>query len=141
MATMNRRDFQQLALIRLRDARVLLASGQFDGAYYLSGYVLECAIKSCIAKLTKRYDFPDRQVGSESIYTHNLTVLVRHAGLTTALASQAASDARFEVNWNTAKDWSEQSRYATSNQRQAEDLLRAITERRHGVLNWLRRIW
>jgi len=48
----NRADFQELAQIRLRDAEVLLENGRFDGAYYIAGYSVECALKACIAKLT-----------------------------------------------------------------------------------------
>ncbi len=47
---MNRSDLQNLATIRLRDAEVLLDNGRYDGAYYLLGYVIECALKACIAK-------------------------------------------------------------------------------------------
>jgi hypothetical protein len=47
---MNRAELQQLAEARLADAQVLLEAGRLDGAYYLLGYVVECALKSCIAK-------------------------------------------------------------------------------------------
>ena len=50
---MNRADLQKLAEERLADAELLLANGRFGGAYYLSGYVVECALKACIAQLTK----------------------------------------------------------------------------------------
>jgi hypothetical protein len=32
---MNRRDFQKLAEVRLKDAKALLRARQFDGAYYI----------------------------------------------------------------------------------------------------------
>lgn len=47
---MNRGELQELALIRLQDAKVLLDNHCFDGAFYLSGYTIECALKACIAK-------------------------------------------------------------------------------------------
>ena len=50
---MNRADFQKLAEIRLEEAATLLNAGKFDGAYYLSGYAVECGLKACIAKQTK----------------------------------------------------------------------------------------
>ena len=59
---MNRDDLRQLARIRLKDARALLNIRNYDGAYYLSGYVVECGLKACIAKKTRRYDFPDKDV-------------------------------------------------------------------------------
>ena len=57
---MFRKDFQDLARTRLRDARLLLAGGAFDGAYYLGGLAVENALKACIARATQRYEFPDR---------------------------------------------------------------------------------
>ncbi|WP_367997183.1 HEPN domain-containing protein [Planktothrix pseudagardhii] len=56
---MNRQDFQDLAETRRKEAKVLLDNHQYSGAYYLSGYVIECALKACIAKKTRKYDFPD----------------------------------------------------------------------------------
>ena len=37
---MNRNDFQQLAEIRVKEAKVLLDNQCFDGAYYLLGYAV-----------------------------------------------------------------------------------------------------
>jgi len=41
-------DFPEAASKHLNDAGVLLGSGQADGAAYLSGYVVECSLKSII---------------------------------------------------------------------------------------------
>jgi HEPN domain-containing protein len=57
-----RKDLQALANARLRDAEILLKNRRFDGAYYLAGYAVECAIKACVAKKTQRYDFPDKDL-------------------------------------------------------------------------------
>ena len=51
---MNRYDLRKLAKIRLKEAQILLKNGNYDGAYYLSGYVVECGLKACIAKGTKK---------------------------------------------------------------------------------------
>jgi HEPN domain-containing protein len=40
---MNRADFQKLAELRIREAKVLLDSKHYEGAYYLAGYAVECA--------------------------------------------------------------------------------------------------
>lgn len=50
---MFRKDFQDLAMVRVREAEMLLAAGLFDGAYYLAGLAVECALKACIAKATQ----------------------------------------------------------------------------------------
>ena len=46
---MNRNEFQELAEVRIGEAGVLLAGGKSDGAYYLAGYAVECALKACVA--------------------------------------------------------------------------------------------
>jgi HEPN domain-containing protein len=50
---MNRTDLQQLAELRIKEARILLDGDSYSGAYYLAGYAIECALKACIAKRTK----------------------------------------------------------------------------------------
>jgi hypothetical protein len=49
----NRAEFQKLADLRAREAGVLLAAKCYDGAYYLAGYAVECALKECIARKTR----------------------------------------------------------------------------------------
>jgi HEPN domain-containing protein len=58
---MNRTEFQSLAEVRIREAKALLDAGLWDGAYYLAGYAVECALKACIAKRTRAEDFPPRE--------------------------------------------------------------------------------
>ena len=41
-------DYPEAALKHLQDAEVLLKGRRFDGAAYLSGYVVECALKTLI---------------------------------------------------------------------------------------------
>jgi HEPN domain-containing protein len=135
----NRRDFQELAIVRLAKARVLIAASRWDGACYLCGYSVECGLKACIAKLTRRHDFPDREVVRQSC-THDLTVLVRAAGLEPSLTTERTSPA-FNTRWNLVKDWSEASRYLRIIEPDARGLLDAVANRRHGVLRWIRRHW
>lgn len=53
---MNRAELRNLAKLRLAEAQTLLAAARWSGAYYLSGYSVECALKACIAKNTRRSD-------------------------------------------------------------------------------------
>lgn len=69
---------------------MLLDRRRYDGAYYLAGYVVECALKACIAKGTRRFDFPPRAV--QDIYTHDLARLLRQAGLEPDLQRDIGSD-------------------------------------------------
>jgi hypothetical protein len=57
---MNRTDLQELAEVRIKDAQTLLDTGRFAAAYYLIGYSVECALKSCITKQIREFDFPGR---------------------------------------------------------------------------------
>ena len=137
---MNRRDFQELAAIRLKEARVLLKAQCWEGAYYLGGYAVECALKACIAKQTMRHDFPDKEL-ADSSYTHDLEKLLKLAELEAALRESAGSNRELQTNWNVVRDWKEHSRYSKPSQADADKILLAIGDRQRGVLGWLRRHW
>ncbi|WP_373534179.1 HEPN domain-containing protein [Microcoleus sp.] len=135
---MNRRDLKKLALTRLEEVEVLLNNHKYSGAYYLSGYVIECALKACIAKQTKKFDFPDKKTVMDS-YTHDLKTLVQLAKLDLRLQSNLDPD--FSGRWSTVKDWSEKSRYQKHTRQEAVDIYSAITDPNHGVLQWLQQHW
>jgi hypothetical protein len=48
LALSNKDDYPAAAAKHLADARALLAAQRFDGAAYLSGYVVECALRTVI---------------------------------------------------------------------------------------------
>ena len=135
---LNRAVLQKLAMMRLNDARALLRARRYAGAYYIAGYVVECGLKSCIARQTRRFEFPDRKRTIES-YTHDLNILVNLAGID--LRTRREKDEDFNKNWIVVSDWSEQSRYNTISRELARDLVRAIAEPHHGVLQWLQDHW
>ncbi len=134
-----RREFQQLARIRLRDARILIGSGRLEGAYYLTGLAVECALKPCIAKNTRRHDFPPKQAAIKDIYTHDLVRLMGAAKLQEALDADMKTSGAFKVNWDVVKGWNVDSRYETRGL-SARDLYRAVAGRK-GVMPWLRQRW
>jgi hypothetical protein len=97
-------------------------------------------LKACIARQTKRYDFPDKQRVNAS-YTHNLAELVRVAGLQADLKSAQANQA-FSSNWAVTEQWSEDARYRSKRSRtEASDIYLAITDPGNGVLAWLKKYW
>src|SRR4029077_4236329 len=109
-----RREFQQLARMRLKDARFLMQGGRVEGAYYLTGLAVECAVKSCIAKNTKRHDFPPNQSAIKDIYTHDLVKLIGAAKLQAALDAERRKNISFNTKWDVVKDWNINSRYVAS---------------------------
>jgi len=137
---MERSDFQRLARTRLKEAKVLLENDCFDGAYYLAGYAVECALKACIAKQTQRHEFPDKTRVLDS-YTHDFAKLLKVANLTDALNETIKINLVFRKYWLLVEDWSEEARYQTATAEDAKDLYAAITDRKNGVLSWFRKYW
>lgn len=138
---MNRRDFQELARVRLAEAKVLLDNGLYDGAYYLCGYVVECALKACICRQFRLHDFPPEPRVVADMYTHDFVRLVGRAGLAQMLQTELQTDPTFQAYWNTVSLWSERSRYERQPADSAEELYKAVADRQRGVLKWLRRHW
>lgn len=137
---MNREVLQQIAKLRVREAHALLDAGHFAGAYYLIGYAVECALKACIAKQVKQYDFPDKKLANEA-FTHDLKKLIRVAGLSRQLESDRKSNENLNQNWAVVKDWNESVRYEVSiTESEAQDMYTSITGR-DGLLPWIKEQW
>lgn len=138
---LNRLELQSLAKKRVREAKVLLDNGHFEGAYYLLGYAVECAFKACIAKQIKRNDFPDKKVVDKS-YTHELRTLFDLSGLKIHFEKEIKTNSQLEKNWATIKDWSEESRYRSSiPEPKVRDFYLAVTARKNGILTWIKKSW
>jgi hypothetical protein len=138
----NRTDLQQLADLRIAEAHALLtlAAPMSDGAYYLAGYAVECALKACIAKGYGPEEWPEKQFVADC-HTHEILKLVRLAGLEGARAVDVAANPDLGTNWSIVKDWSERSRYERHSLAKALRLYEAITHATDGVLPWIRAHW
>jgi len=138
---MNRSDFQQLAELRVKEAEVLLNEGYFDGAYYLLGYAVECALKACIAKQTREFDFPPDRRAVEAIYKHNPNDLLKPSTLGREHEEARRASSAFDANWKIIQGWTEQSRYHQGkSEKEVVDFLSAIVGD-EGVLPWLKKSW
>jgi hypothetical protein len=136
-----RLDFQQLAEVRIAEAKVLLDAGLCDGAYYLAGYALEVSLKACVIKKLMATDaFPDKKF-SEKCYTHLIGELVELAGLKPAWDAATNSNPAFSIFWGIAKAWSEQKRYHRMSETEARTMYEAVTDVNHGVMQWIRTQW
>jgi HEPN domain-containing protein len=137
---MNRILLQKLASVRVHEARTLLMAGHYPGAYYLIGYAVECALKACISKQVKQYDFPDKKL-AEKAYTHALEQLVKTAGLERDFIEDRQKNPELDLNWTVVKDWKETARYDPNISSQpANDLYSACTGA-NGVLPWIIKRW
>lgn len=129
---MNRAKLQEIAFIRMKEAEVLHEAKCYDGAYYLAGYVVECALKAWIAKKTQRYDFPDKTIVNK-IYTHDVDRLLGVIGV--------RIPKELEVKWYVIRDWSEKNRYTKHTRGEAKDIIDAVNNQNEGVFRWIKEHW
>ncbi len=138
---MTRSDLQKISILRKKEAKTLLDAQKYPGAYYLIGYAVECALKACVAKQVKKYDFPEKSLANE-VFTHDLEKLLRVAGLTKVFEDDKKINPALELNWAIVKDWSETDRYNLSITRvEARDMYSACSARTNGILRWIKERW
>lgn len=97
-------------------------------------------IEACIAKDTRRYQFPDKKKVDLS-HSHVLLQLIKVAGLEDEHSERVSGDPDFRTNWDVVQSWSEQSRYRRHGQESADGLLLAVSDKRHGVITWIKLHW
>lgn len=125
--------------MRLDDAKALLKDRRYSAAYYVAGYVVECALKACLAKKARRYEFPPRPDEiRKSYYTHDLQELAKASDL---LEELEKGRSKLRGYWTTVKDWSGASRYNPQAGKRAKDILLAIEDPTDGVLQCIKRFW
>lgn len=137
---MKRKDFQELAALRLKEAKLLLQANCPEGAYYLAGYAAECALKACIARRTERFEFPDKKRVDRS-WTHSLSELIQAAELDKNLGQARKHRPELDANWTIVTEWRPECRYQKRTLPQAEALIKALEGRKNGVLRWLKHHW
>jgi len=138
---MNRTDLQTIAEIRVQEATALRDQGHRQGAYYLLGYAVECALKACIAKQIREHDFPDKRLIQGS-YTHDLKELLNLSGLKGNFKVEVGRNKAFSVNWEIVEGWNEAFRYRTNVEEMiVNDFFAAVLDGSNGVLPWLKRWW
>ena len=133
-----RNELIQIAEIRLADAEALLAAGRWAAAYYLLGYVCECALKASILGCFGPQEIPDKKLAND-FYTHRLDGLLKLSPIGYALESRVKGDGAFEFNWKIVADWSEASRYrADADEDKARAFYDAVTNEKSGIFTWLK---
>ena len=139
MATRNQ--LRELALLRVRETEALFESGLYDGARYLSGYIIELALKARICRLLDVQEYPDSGELRRVYATHDLDQLLKLAGLSRKLS---LGNSVLFANWSIATLWKPERRYdvaGTASKSDVEDILKAIKDRPDGVLTWIRKHW
>ena len=137
-----RKEFQELAKLRLKEAEHLYSEKLYDGCVYMCGYVVEFALKARICKVLKLVKYPDEGKFSELFKKHDFDLLQRLAGLHGEI--ETAKGTQSGINWSIATEWKVEQRYSpvgTSNQKKASDVLSSIKDKPNGVLTWLAKKW
>jgi hypothetical protein len=128
-------DFRQVSDDRMRDCQALLAAGRYDAIMYLSGYVLEAALKACICDTLGWEGFPGAKENGHRfvrpMMVHDLGLLLHYSGRESFVLSQLQSE------WsNVAQDWTTEIRYAPNqnvNREKAEQRLVDIERLRRAL--------
>ena len=136
----SRDSFQRLSQEKIEDAILLLEHERFSNAYYLAGYAIESGLKAALCKKFLAECLPDRKL-VQSAYTHDLQTLIKLANLSQALDQSTKLDPSLAGNWSTVLQWSEASRYEIMDAFKVFEIIKAIADPTHGVLQWLKQHW
>jgi HEPN domain-containing protein len=141
----NRERLKAIAAERLEDAKVLLKSKRWSGAYYLCGYAIECGLKACVLRYvgesTALFGDSDYLKRLSQCWTHDLVKLVNLAGLDELFGQACGADPKLLESWTSVKDWDATFRYADKSEADAKALYEAVSDKNHGVLSWIQEQW
>lgn len=104
-----RTDLRKRAKAKLKDAEILYQNKRYDGAVYLSGYVMELILKARTCRTLNWTDFPETNREFQeyrSFKTHNLDILLSLSGL-----EQKIKIHHF-VDWSNVNQWNPEMRYS-----------------------------
>jgi hypothetical protein len=105
---LSRRELLKIARARIRDAKALYKARRFDGAAYVCGYALECALKARIVSTLHWLGFPETQKefnGLQSFKTHNLDTLLSLSGREAKIKNSHLKE------WSGVAIWEPEARY------------------------------
>jgi HEPN domain-containing protein len=118
-------DLAQLARSRLREARTLFASRQYDGAAYLCGYAIELALKARVCRHLRWPGLPEARAEARSfqaLRTHDLEALLELSGVEERVRTV------YLAQWAAVADWTPEIRYqriGTVSRDQAREMIEA----------------
>ncbi len=120
------KDFKNLSLKRIEEAKCLLDNKQFSGAYYLAGYSVEFALKACYCKTVPKKSFPPKRNIYDKLYKHDLNGLLDVSGIKHEFEKSLTENNDLNAKWEIIKDWNEESRYAIMIENDARPMIEAI---------------
>ena len=146
-------EFQELATLRLEEATLLLAQNYPDGAFYLAGYAVECALKAAICRTLTIDDFFDAYSAKahsakvkddivQKFKTHDFGTLLVLSGLYFKLETAIVLDVLLGDAWTIIRtlSWTEQYRYEVSS-RKEQLAVQNFIDSVNIFLQWIKNHW
>ena len=138
------KDLKCIAMIRLKEARVLYRHKLYDGAAYLCGYVVEAALKARICKNLNIEQYPDDGTMKTIFSSHDFDRLLLLSGLSKEISLSNTRNQRLFQNWSLLTAWKPDRRYipaGTYNKEQLRDMFKALEDKHAGLLPWITKLW
>lgn len=135
----SRRELQQLACLRLKEAEALFNAGCYDGCAYLCGYVVELALKASICAALGVDEYPQARLRG-AFRTHDFDDLKLLASMEKSFTTNSA----LVSNWSVATLWNPERRYepaGTYDLTAAREVLEAVRGYPDGVLACISSHW
>jgi len=104
-------ELNKISRARIRDARLLLKNGSYDGSLYICGYAIEIALKAVICKNLALSGIPHTNEEFSNIArlkTHNLEELLKQ--VPTYIGNKVKSV--YLADWSIVLQWNPEMRYA-----------------------------
>ncbi|HCC60045.1 MAG: hypothetical protein A2402_02450 [Candidatus Staskawiczbacteria bacterium RIFOXYC1_FULL_37_43] len=134
-------DLKIIAEDRLDDAKALYQARRYDGTAYLCGYVLEVALKARICKLLELDEYPCTGVFKQAFATHDLSVLLKLAGLEKEISLSKSKNYNLFIQWSMmiSWNWDPEMRYRIMNKNKKEvgNMLVVLIN----IFKWLKNYW
>jgi hypothetical protein len=141
---MTRRELQQIAHTRLKEAKVLFSAGLYDGAVYLCGYVIEAALKARICRHLQMKEYQDTGTMKNVLYSHDFDRLLFLSGLRNRINLANKKRINLFKNWSLLTSWTPEIRYSpvnTHDRQYAANLIKALEDNNDGFLIWIEKLW
>lgn len=141
---MNRRELQNIALTRLKEAKSLYNKRLYDGSVYLCGYVVESALKARICRHLQMKEYIDTGDMKQVFLSHDFDRLLFLSGLKNRINLANRRGTGLFRNWSLLTTWTPDMRYAsvgTYNRQYAKDIINALEDTGDGFLVWIKKLW
>lgn len=136
-------DLKDIAVTRLKEARVLYQKAMYDGAGYLCGYVVETALKARICKNLRIKEYPDEGKDKSIFSSHDFDRLLLLSGLQSKINLGHKKNKVLFANWSLLTSWRPERRYKLGEFTKAdvEELFKALEGSPQSFLTWIKKLW